>query len=261
MNKVQAILYKEWLEIRKDRSLLLSILLPPLLLTLLPIGTSYALRSTPDDDITKLGAVLADPSLTGLPPLELGQAIMGRQFGTLFLLMPLFIPSIIAAYSIVGEKTRRTLEPLLAAPVRTWELLLGKSLAALIPAVGITWLCGALFVVGMAAVSLSPRVFALIVSPAWLLVLVLCAPLLALIAIAAAVAISSRVNDPRTAQQLAGVAVVPIMLVFFGQLAGVLVLNPAFAIGAALVLAVIAALAVWGATRLFQREVILTRWS
>ena len=113
----------------------------------------------------------------------------------------------------------------------------------------------------MAAVAVSSRVFAAIVTPAWLLVLVLCTPLLALIAIAGMVAISARVNDPRTAQQLSGISVVPIMAIFFGQLTGLLVLSPILALAGTAVLGGIAALAVWGATRLFQRETILTRWS
>jgi hypothetical protein len=50
------------------------------------------------------------------------------------------------------------------------------------------------------------------------------------------------------------------MAVFFGQLAGVLVLSPLIALVAAIVLAVIAGLAIWGVTRLFQREVILMKW-
>jgi ABC-2 type transport system permease protein len=57
------------------------------------------------------------------------------------------------------------------------------------------------------------------------------------------------------------VVVVPILLIFFGQLAGVLVLSPALSLGATAVLALVAGLAIWGASRLFQREVILTRWS
>ncbi len=104
------------------------------------------------------------------------------------------------------------------------------------------------------------RVFAAVVSPAWLLVLALCAPLLALIAVAAMVAISSRVNDPRSAQQLSAVIVIPVMGLLLGQVAGLLVLSPALVLAAAAVLALIAALVVWGAARLFQREVILTRW-
>jgi ABC-2 type transport system permease protein len=260
MNKVLVILQKEWLEIKQQRSLLLTVLLPPLLLTLLPLGVAYALSQTPGNLKNGFPPTLTDPALVGLSELELGQAIIGQQFSILFLLLPLIIPSVIAAYSVVGEKTNKTLEPLLATPLRTWELLLGKSLAALIPAVGITWLCGLIFIAGMARIAVSSRVLAAIISPGWLVLFGLCTPLLALIAIAAMVMVSSRVSDPRTAQQLTGVVIIPVMLFFFGQLSGVLVLNPALALGVAGVLVVFAALAIWLATRMFQREAILTRW-
>jgi len=260
MHKVLVILQKEWLEIKQQRGLLLSVLLPPLLLTLLPLGVAYGLTQTPGNLNNGFPPTITDPALVGLSDIELGQAIIGQQFSILFLLLPLIIPSVIAAYSIVGEKTNKTLEPLLATPMRTWELLLGKSLAALIPAVAITWLCGAIFIAGIGQVAVSSRVFAAIISSGWLVILVLCTPLLALIAIAAMVVVSSRVSDPRTAQQLTGVVIIPVMLVFFGQLTGVLVLNPALALGASGVLVLLAALAIWIATRMFQREAILTRW-
>jgi len=51
----------------------------------------------------------------------------------------LIIPVNIAAYSVVGEKTTRSLEPLLATPITTAELLIGKNMAAAIPAVLATW--------------------------------------------------------------------------------------------------------------------------
>jgi ABC-2 type transport system permease protein len=68
------------------------------------------------------------------------------------------------------------------------------------------------------------------------------------------------VNDPRTAQQISAVLVVPVLGLIFGQLAGVVVLGPALALGIGVILAFVAAGALWVATRLFQREVILTRW-
>ncbi len=256
-----AILHKEWLELRQDRTLLSSTLLPPLLLTIMPIVIVYALGRTPDDDITQLGSVLVDPSLAGLDLTEMGQALMGKQFSLLLLLMPLFIPSIIASYSIVGEKTRRTLEPILATPISTGELLLAKSLAASLPALLITWLCAAIFMAGLALVALSPRVFAAVITPAWVLMLLLCAPLLTLISVAASVMISARVNDPRSAQQLSAVVIVPIMVLFFSQLFGLVVITLTFVVVLSLVLAIVAALALWVAVRIFQRESILTRWT
>jgi ABC-2 type transport system permease protein len=261
MHKALLILHKEWLELRQERALLFGTLLPPLLFTLLPLLIAYAAGTAPDEDTQELGAALADPALAGLTSLELGQAIIGRQFALLLLMTPLIVPSIIASYSIVGEKTRRTLEPLLAAPLRVSELLLGKCLAALLPALLVTWTGAIVFAAGMALVAVSGRALAAIITPGWITAMLLCTPPLALLMIAACVAISSRVNDPRSAQQIAAVAVVPFMALFFGQLVGVVVLSPAFALGMAAVLAALAALGLWVATRLFQRETILTRWS
>ena len=264
MNKIVVLLQKEWLEFKRQRMLLLGIIVLPLLLTLIPLVALFAMGAAPStgntDEFTR-ELMKINPALAGMSEREAGQAVMGQAFSTMFLLMPMILPSIIAAYAIVGEKTNHTLEPLLATPVKTWELLTGKMLASLIPTMMLTWLAGAIFVAGVRAGAISERVFNAIVSPGWLTVFLLCAPLLALIAIAAMVAISSRVNDPRTAQQFSAWVVVPFLAVFFGQLAGVLVLSPLIAVGAALVLALIAALAVWGATRLFQREVILTQWT
>jgi ABC-2 type transport system permease protein len=264
MNNIRVLLEKEWLDFKQQRSLVLGIVVLPLLLTLIPLIALFAIGQTPGEanvDESTLQLARGNPALVGMNEIELGQAVMGQAFSSMFLLMPMILPSIIAAYSIVGEKSGRTLEPLLATPVKTWELLFGKMLAALIPSVLLTWVCGAIFVAGARTFAVSDRAFAAIVSPGWLTVLIVCAPLLALIAIAAMVAISARVSDPRTAQQWSGWIVVPFLAVFFGQITGVLVLSPLIALLAAILLAVVAGLAVWGATLLFQREVVLTKWS
>ncbi|MCU0492018.1 MAG: ABC transporter permease subunit [Chloroflexaceae bacterium] len=261
MHHIRALLEKEWLELRHERGLIISTLAFPLLLTIIGIVAVVALGRVPDQDTAQLGAVQVDPALAGLPLEQLGQVVVGRQFGLLFLMMPLFIPSVLASYSIVGEKTRRTLEPLLATPLATWELLVAKSLAALLPAVLLTWLAGAIYVGGVALAALSPQVFGLIITPAWLLLLLLCGPLLALLAVALAVLISSRVNDPRSAQQIAGVVVLPILALFFSQLLGLVQVNIAFVLAMALLLLLLNVLTLVLATRLFQREAILTRWT
>ncbi|HMQ32532.1 MAG TPA: ABC transporter permease subunit [Chloroflexaceae bacterium] len=260
MNAITVILQKEWWELRRERSLLATLLLFPALITAIGLGATFALGLAPDDDTAMLGAATADPALAGLPMDQLGQVIMGRQFSLLLLLLPMFLPSLLAAYSIVGEKSRRTLEPLLATPVRDWELLLAKSLGAVIPPLLMTWACAAIFAAGIGLASLTPEVAGLIITPAWALMLAVCSPLLALIAVAASVLISARVNDPRTAQNLSGVLVVPFMALFFGQLVGLVVLNLGFVLAFAAALAALAALTVWLAARLFARETILTRW-
>lgn len=261
MKKSLVILRREWLELKRQRGLLLGISLMPILMTVLPVIITFLVQYMPESVDQPMPFEKANPVFFDMTQVERQQTFIGQTFAVMLLLIPLIVPSIIASYSIIGEKVARTLEPVLATPVTTGELLFGKCLAAGIPAVVITWICGAIFVTGLSLVTVSRRVFVAIVSPAWFIVLILCVPLIVLIAVTAMVAISSRVNDPRAAQQISAVAVIPILTIFFAQLAGVLVLSPLIALAAAIVLALLALASISLAVRIFQREVILTRWT
>jgi ABC-2 type transport system permease protein len=72
--------------------------------------------------------------------------------------------------------------------------------------------------------------------------------------------VSSRVNDPRVAEQISMVVLLPVLVVFFGQLAGLFIINRQFVIISAVVLLILDVILVFLSVRLFQREAILTRW-
>ena len=57
----------------------------------------------------------------------------------LFLLTPITGAMALAAHAVVGEKQARTLEPLLATPITTFELLVAKVLGALLPTLVISF--------------------------------------------------------------------------------------------------------------------------
>lgn len=260
MKNVLIILKKEWLEITQQRNLLLSVVLPPVIFALLPIALLLLIGKFPSAARLNTISALPIPSLTGLSADEFGQALVALQLSILYLILPIILPSQIAAYSIVGEKNNHTLEPLLATPVKTWELLVGKCVAAVLPSVIVTWLSGAIFIGVLSALAVSPRVFTIVITPGWVVALFLWTPVLALLAVAVVTAISSRVNDPRTAEQFSAWLVIPFLLVFLGQMFGFIVLGIFFVLVALLVLLVLTIAAFWVVTRLFQREVILTRW-
>jgi hypothetical protein len=105
MRRIWVLLQKEWLELRQDRLILLGTFGPAIFLTLVPLLGMWAVRHAPDappNDNTTLAE--ANPALLGLGGREFGQAILGQQLSVLFFLLPLIIPSVIAAYSVVGEK-------------------------------------------------------------------------------------------------------------------------------------------------------------
>jgi ABC-2 type transport system permease protein len=253
MRKVFVILRKEFREIRQQRILLYSILLPPLLFVVIPL--IFLQRVGNGSNASSLHV----PSLEGLTIHEYTQGLVGTEFSNIFLLLSMIVPSIIAAYSIIGEKTSHTLEPLLATPVQRWQLLAGKMLAALLPAVLVTWVSGGLFIAELAIVT-DANVVSHVVTGGWLILFLAGTPLLGLIAVAIMTAISSRVNDTRTAQQLSVWAVVPIIGIILGELSGQFELTVLVAVIACLILITLAIFLTWGAAQLFQRETILTRW-
>jgi ABC-2 type transport system permease protein len=116
--------------------------------------------------------------------------------------MPVMVPVTIASYSIVGEKVQRSLEPLLATPITTMELILGKGVAAALPGIITTWIAYCIFLVFARFLAASPRVFGVFVNPMWLVALLVLAPLLTIMAVNFGLIISSRVSDPRSAEQL-----------------------------------------------------------
>src|SRR4051812_38664838 len=111
-NKVLLVLWKDWLDIRQQRGLMLSILLPPLIFAILPLVVFFV-SGLGDPTGTNKDApealLKANPALAGMNVREMGQTIAGLQFSIIILIMPAILPSIIASYSVVGEKTERTL--------------------------------------------------------------------------------------------------------------------------------------------------------
>ncbi len=262
MNKTWIIVRKDWAEVFKNRFVLFTVAFLPLILTALPLIILYATRSTSDlegfssADMPAGFAALCNEMSGG----ECVQYFIVSQFMLLFMLIPMAIPVTIASYSIVGEKTTRTLEPVLATPVTTFELLAGKALAAAIPAVVVTWLGFAVFAVGTRVLSLSPNVTARLLDPLWLMAIFIVGPLLAVAAVSVTVMVSSRANDPRVAEQLSMLVIMPLLAAFFGQITGLFFINQTLILWMAVGLVVVDSGLLALATHIFQRETILTRW-
>jgi len=259
--KVWTIIDKEWADVFKNRLVLFTVGFLPLIFTAIPLIMLYVMGRADAGELEELPqALLNNPLFAGMAASEALQAIMVNQFMLFFLLIPLAIPMTIAVYSIVGEKTERSLEPLLATPITTQQLLLGKSLAAALPAVGATWFSFLAFAFAARFIVVSARVYAIIVSPTWLLAIGLLSPLLTVLAVTIGIIVSSRVNDPRAAEQLGMLVILPFLGLFFGQMAGLILVNSQTVFWLIAGMAVIDLVMLRLAVRLFQRETILTRW-
>ena len=262
MDRIFCIVRKEWAEVFRNRLVILTVTLLPLILTALPLvilgvsGSAEGLDEMMASDLPSEFAQLC----SGLEGAECSQYFLLSQFMLMFLMLPLAIPATIASYSIVGEKMTRTLEPILATPVTTLELLLGKSIAAFVPAVLATWLGFAAFAAGTAIMAAGPGVVAKVLSPLWLLAVMVVGPLLAVTSVCAAVMVSSRTRDPRVAEQISVLVILPLLGLFFGQVTGLILINERMILWMAGGLAILDAGLFVLATHLFERESILTRW-
>lgn len=262
MNRIQAIIVKEWKEVFKNKFVIFTVSFLPLMITALPLVTLYFTGGS--EDFSGLSSADLPPQFVSLcGDLSGGDCMLYylvTQFILLFMMVPVIIPMTIASYSIVGEKTTRTLEPLLATPVSTLEILIGKGLAGVIPAVLSTW-GGYLLYAGGAFLMVDNRVVvSKLFDPLWMLAIFLVGPLLSLLGVSISVMISSRVNDPRVAEQISGIFVLPVVGLFIGQMTGLIMLNERFILWMAAVLLVLDAVLFYFAIQVFQRETILSRW-
>lgn len=261
MRKIKTIIRKEWAEVFKNRLVLSTVLFLPLLFTAIPLIMLYTTRDAGIEGLsTDMPSGYEQFCPDGLTGGECFQVFMVNQFMILFMMTPLIIPINIAAYSIVGEKTTRSLEPLLATPITTIELLIGKTLAAVIPAVVATWVGFIIYILGAWIIVRAPQVVSALVDPMWWIAVLFVGPLLAVLSVNISLMVSSRVNEPRVAEQLSGLVILPVLGLFFAQIAGLLIINRQIVLLLAVLLLIIDIIMVFLAVRLFQRETILTRW-
>src|SRR5438876_4292181 len=137
MTSLGPLLMKELVDLTRNRMAFVpviiaaaaAIMMPFLVVVAIPIASGHSLGS--DADLLKVSLV---PGIDDeLGPDARVQFFLFQQFLMLFLLLPITGAMSLASHAVVGEKQARTLEPLLATPITTLELLIAKVLGALLP--------------------------------------------------------------------------------------------------------------------------------
>lgn len=267
MSPVRALLAKEWADVVRNRLLLAGMILPAVIFLLIPIGMMLLMPTMMKTDPTRAARELEgmtrlfqqDPSLKELNPQLLYLIFLLRQFLIMFLIVPVISSLSIATYSIIGEKQNRTLEPILATPITTVELLIGKTVAATLPSIVVLWLLFLLYVASLYFFT-PAAVLTHVVNRVAVVLVFLIGPLIAVLGLSVGVIVSSRSTDPRSAQQIGAVLVLPLIVLLVSQLTGIFFLTLPFVLAAAAFLAVIDFFVFRAGVALFQREKILTQW-
>jgi ABC-2 type transport system permease protein len=216
---VAAVFVKEWRDLISNRILLGAVAFPAVVFASIPTGI-VAFIQTHELDPGQIGQVQQFISEFPDVPVRLAiQAFIVTNFMAYFLLIPAMVPMALATQSIIGEKQARSLEPQLATPIEVPELLAGKTIAAALPAVTATWLVFLAYGLVNGAIA-DPKLTRFIFSNTWLFAMVTLVPLICMFSVLLGIVVSSRVTDARTAQQIGGFVVLPIIGIAVAQFFG-----------------------------------------
>jgi ABC-2 type transport system permease protein len=240
---IRALALKDMKAVSSNLQVWLPMLVLPLILgVILPGGVTWALvrfgepaaGTAAADQVREFYRMLErvppsalKSSLEALPSIRHQMVYLAANylFAPFFLLIGLMAASVISADSFAGEKERGTLESLLFTPADLLSLFLGKMLAGLLPAVGLSLFTFVLY--GGVVNALAWPLFGRLIFPHlnWLPLMLLVIPGISLLAILFNVFISARVATFQAAYQLGGLVVLPAVALIFGQVSGLLLLE------------------------------------
>lgn len=211
--EVRILIRKEWRQLLRSRGALASaLLLPVLMLLVLPVGQILAFLNMPDSgqplaNIPPGTPLPSDLAAIGDDPLALLRMLILPLFVTLG---GLLVPSTMATYTMIAERENRTLELLVALPVRVGQILLAKLLVILMVATSVT--CTLFAIDALLIVTLGVGSLAFVAA----LLLLLMGALA--YSTASALLISLLARDFRTANNLNGALMVPTLFLSVGGL-------------------------------------------
>lgn len=133
-----------------------------------------------------------------------------------FLLMvvgffPISVSLVIALESFVGEKERKSIEPLLSSPLEDWHMYLGKLIAVMVPPLIASYLGIAVYLWGVyQKLGWTPE-------PVLLIQILLLTFVQAIVMVSGAVVISTQATSVRAANLLASFVIIPMSFVIQGE--------------------------------------------
>ena len=231
--RVRAIYRKELREYRRNGAIVATMAVIPLAIVIFPLLEVLALPASAARTLLK-----GDPLV-------------------ILLGIPALVPSVVAAYAVVGEREQGTLEPVLTTPIRRDELLLGKALAALVPSLAVAYAVYAFFL-ACTELFAQPAVASAVLQGRYLFAQLIFTPLIAGWSIWVGIAISTRSSDIRVAQQFGALAGLPAILVAYLIAFDVIHATLGLVVGLAAALLVLDGLGWRLVSALFDRERLIT---
>jgi ABC-2 type transport system permease protein len=186
--RIRSIVRKEFREYRRNRSVIGSMAIFPLIFLIQPVVLVNRLSVS-------------------------SSASLGQMHLLLYMLaIPVFTPAMLAAYAVAGERQQGSLEPVLTTPIRREEFLVGKALAVLAPSIAVAYVVYAAFLAWTLLAAETAVASAILHGPD-IASQLLFTPLLACLFTWVGIAVSTRSSDVRVAQQVTLLGCIPAVVV------------------------------------------------
>ena len=242
LSKAWIIAARDFKIFRRQKNVWYSIIVFPVIISIIfPVVLEYAGR--------KAG---------GIPAAQLPTLL--NSFSFFLVIGAAFVPLGIASYSIVGEKVEKSLEPLLATPLTDGEILLGKTISAIVPTLVAMYAAAAVFMVGMDEVAFSKLGYYYF--PNWTIatLLLILMPVAVVLSVEFSVIVSSRVNDVRSASSFGILMFFPFLAIYLASEIGIITLDVNNLLIISGILLAVDVILFFVSTATFRREEILTKW-
>jgi ABC-type Na+ efflux pump permease subunit len=254
VNPLLTIVRKELLEMRRTRRFLLRFFIAP---SFVLLYSFTALGNLPHRSHGEVGPLTA--SRLSSEDIEAAEWF-GRSKIFLLLMLPMLFSAALVMQTMVVEKTAKTLEPLLVTPVKTYDLVLGKILAALVFPLLAGYLYLAIYAGVVCLMDRHSEMLRFMFSPRPLIEAFLVMPVSAFANASLAMIVAVRSRDPKTGSLLSSLLTLPGIVLYGTQIALLDFLNQYIllvCVGAVLLLA---GAGIFFATEAFQREKVFERW-
>ena len=269
---VFAVARKDWIEIRQNKYAMVAMMIVPVIfVVIMPLVFTLLipnLNVTPQDVmnsdadiqffVERMPETLARFIDFNKPMESMIVLMLGFMLAPMFLIMPLMFATTIAAESFAGERERKTIESLLYTPASDADLLVGKVTAAAVPSILVTWIGFAVYtlILNLAPYRFFQRIWFPL--PTWWPLIFWITPALVVMSISLTVIISARVQNFLGAYQTSSSVVLLVVLLFAGQMSGVLYLSVGVEMIMGAVFWIIAFVLGYFAVKTFNRGALLT---
>ena len=260
----QELFQKELKELLKNKEILVTIIIMPIIFALLVPASMITLNfaDTSDIDDTDVGFDIfrnMAPYWDELDNLQKVTVIQSNFYLAFLIMIPMVVPMAISSDSIAGEKERKTIERLLAAPITNQELFIGKALAAAFPTIVISLVAEIVYIIFTDIILydlMNQRIILPNIFSAVMFVLII--PAQTILTTLIMTAISSRSKGSREALQKSGIIAMPYIFLIATIVFLPMLVHPLLSIASGAIIIGICLLIFRVATNSFKRDKLLS---